>query len=145
MHATKAACCSANFGYDLDNCNGVTPSTTPGTGKYYPDWENSVCANDGKELPYMTANPTQYLYDTAELCCEARFGWNKDACVGAPSGVNTSKFYMDYVNGYCVQNCDGALPCGGIADTWDELYDTLKACCAGKDWWNDNCESQSAP
>ena len=62
----------------------------------------------------------------------------------APSQSNTTpvvaKFYKSWVHKTCVQDCDGAWPCGGQAQSWDYVYDTLNKCCDETDWYNDNCK-----
>ena len=50
-------------------------------------------------------------------------------------------WYVDYSlsppHGECVMSCEtsqGSL-CGGIADIWDDVYDTAEVCCEQKLWW----------
>eukprot|EP00986_Skeletonema_menzelii_P020105 scaffold30190_cov263-Skeletonema_menzelii.AAC.1 len=55
--------------------------------------------------------------------------------------VGTGKWYVKYVDETCVQDCVGASPCGGIAESWDELFDNKKACCDEKMWYDNKCLS----
>jgi hypothetical protein len=122
---------------------------------WYPDWAsfNNVCRNDGGESSYMSQNPTLWMYSQQKECCIDRYSWNYDVCMAitspahtpqAPSQSNTTpvvaKFYKSWVHKTCVQDCDGAWPCGGQAQSWDYVYDTLNICCDETDWYNDNCK-----
>ena len=48
-------------------------------------------------------------------------------------------FYMSWVHGKCVQDCVGTFPCGGNAQSWDIIYDTLEICCDERNWYNKDC------
>lgn len=145
-----ADCCKIHYSWDFDNCVGIDliPS-----GLYYPDWEgdNEGCKNDGGEPSYMVNDPTAWMYETLEKCCEERYSWDKDSCLGA--GISTptagsNNWYVDYYeNGStCVQDCDGAVPCGGRANSWDTLYKSAKVCCEKQLSWIPvaTCEAKSS-
>ena len=52
-----------------------------------------------------------------------------------------SKWYVKYESNTCVQDCVGSSPCGGIAESWDEVFKDKKECCEKKLWWNNKCLS----
>lgn len=144
MHETLAECCSQNYEWNYDECIGTSPAQiSPGSGLYYPDWENSdhVCRNDGNQPAYMTQNPTQWMHNTLQECCDKNYSWNLNSCLGAPAGTGTLKFWMDHNSDMCVRDCPVGDPgCGGVADQWTVLYVTLNDCCQNRNWWNDECE-----
>ena len=51
--------------------------------------------------------------------------------------AGTSKWYVFYSGGSqkCVQDCKSGGECGGLANSWDELYDSKTECCKEKDQW----------
>jgi len=154
MFKTLAECCAAHFSSASSKTStcvgaGSTPTKTPGTvtgnEKYYPDWSKSLCINDGEQPSYMTSNQEIWMYDSLKECCDTRFTWNSAACVSSASPTSgTNKYYMDFGKQKCVKDCEGTL-CGGLASPWDILYDSLKACCAQRNWWNDKCTISEAP
>lgn len=150
MFETINDCCAYNFNYKLDECLGTAavPSPTPGSANWYPDWENTdhVCKNDGKEPAYMTTNPSQWMHATQQSCCELNYNWNYASCLAygsapSPTPAGSAKYYMNWSTSKCVQDCEGAAPCGGIAEFWDVLYDDRTTCCAEKGWWNEDCST----
>lgn len=90
------------------------------------------------------------LFDTVTDCCAFGIFWlSKEACFIA-SGVNvtgltasgttaaaatgSNKFYIDWVNQVCIQDCEGPAPCGGLAKSYDFLFVSGEACCAQMPW-----------
>lgn len=136
LHDTLADCCAKNYNWKLDECMGT--SETASSGLFYPDWSgsNEGCLNDGSEPAYMLANPTMWMFDTLAACCERHYAYNLSACTGEAASSGTAKFYMDWGNNKCVQDCEGAAPCGGLAESWDQKYDTQDECCAEKMSWD---------
>ena len=136
LHDTLADCCAKNYNWKLDECMGT--SETASSGLFYPDWSgsNEGCLNDGSEPAYMLANPTMWMFDTLAACCERHYTYNLSACTGEAASSGTAKFYMDWGNNKCVQDCEGAAPCGGLAESWDQKYDTQDECCAEKMSWD---------
>ena len=43
--------------------------------------------------------------------------------------AGSNKWYMDWDENKCVQDCIGASPCGGLAEAWDVVYDRQDKCC----------------
>ena len=73
------------------------------------------------------------------LILSITFRWNYNACVSAnpedDDETGTNKWYMNWTAGQkCVQDCKSGGDCGGLAHTWDELYDTKADCCKTKTW-----------
>ena len=102
---------------------------------FYPDWEGgtNTCLNDGNNPYYMEQG--SYLKTTLEECCDYYYAWNP-SCIEDGGGTPPSgslKWYVDYQNQKCLQDCpaDGAT-CGGLATPWDTLYADEAACCAAK-------------
>ena len=82
---------------------------------------------------------------TLEACCKAYYSWNDtyEACItngGGSPNVGDNKFYADYLNEYCVQNClegsnDVACTNPGGLKTSQPTYTTAEDCCEKTLWW----------
>ena len=88
----------------------------------------------------MMNSPTWYLSSTLKECCERHFHWALKDCMGTQV-VGTGKWYVKYEAETCVQDCTGGSNCGGIAESWDEVFDSKIACCDAKMWYNNDCVS----
>jgi hypothetical protein len=69
------------------------------------------------------------LYDSIEDCCAYGLSWMSDAaCLSASgisvTGLGSTSFYIQ--DEKCAQDCEGAAPCGGFANTWDFKFDTCQ-------------------
>ena len=128
LYDTLAECCAAHYAWKSNECLGTT--TTP-SGLYYPDWsgDNEGCLNDGNEPAYMTQYSTLWMHATLQSCCDEHYSWNLSLCLGSSGSSGSNKWYMDWNENKCVQDCTGASPCGGLAETWDKVYDTQDKCC----------------
>ena len=114
-------------------------------GVFYPDWkyDSGTCLQDGKEPGYMRINPTQWLSNSLEGCCDKYYsGWNKNKCMNEEgSGL----WYVDHENNRCVVDCEqgnGPL-CGGvISSITEDLFAEPKSCCETHLGWihSDFCE-----
>ena len=139
---TREECCKKFYEWDLYTCTGTMPDLTHG--EYYPDWSggssNPTCLNDFKMPTYMLNNQVWYLSKTLRKCCERHFFWDINKCLGTEA-VGTEKWYVKYEAMTCVQvqDCVGASPCGGIANSWDELFGSKKKCCDEKVWYDSKC------
>ncbi|KAL7470367.1 hypothetical protein ACHAXS_010591, partial [Conticribra weissflogii] len=143
-------CCSRHYSWDYNKCAGIDNAALgpDGKGLYYPDWEgdNKSCKNDGKQPDYMSNNPTTWMFETLEACCTTRYSWNLDDCmgtVGLTSALGSNMWYPNWEGFVCVQDCVGAPPCGGFAENWDSLYDSVEACCDSKLNWVTECATKS--
>jgi hypothetical protein len=85
----------------------------------------------------VTCNPTidlnTKLYTTLDDCCDANVSWDKTKCVYDSQGATapgTQKYYVDWSLSKCAQDCPEANggSCGGIANTWETLYNTAAEC-----------------
>mmetsp|Transcript_9303 Transcript_9303/g.18784 ORF Transcript_9303/g.18784 Transcript_9303/m.18784 type:complete len:188 (+) Transcript_9303:2-565(+) len=137
---TREECCKKFYEWDYYSCTGTRPQSS---GDYYPDWtkllvSSSSCLNDGKEPKYMFNNPTWYLSSTLKQCCQRHFYFDVNNCMGTEL-EGTEKWYVKYEAMTCVQDCVGASPCGGIANSWDELFGSKKKCCDEKVWYDSKC------
>jgi len=158
---TAAACCSSKLGWvQADTCTSVstTGAAAAATGslKYYADYDSGTCKMDCAEAStspqcggVLTNTAGVQLFDTAASCCAAKFGWiDKDLCEAMGTGGYTNKFYVDYSDNACKQDCAAAsnTNCGGNpSDKSIQLFDTAAACCSGKlSYLNQaQCESKS--
>ena len=53
---------------------------------------------------------------------------------------SVEKWYPNWTADTCVQDCEGASPCGGAAESWDDLYSSRDQCCSMRFSWNkDKC------
>ncbi|KAL7465342.1 hypothetical protein ACHAXS_005670 [Conticribra weissflogii] len=147
---TLEDCCSRHFSWDYNNCAAINTASlgTNGEALYYPDWGgvNKSCKNDGRQPSYMSNDPSVWMYKDLKLCCKARYSWNLNECMGTsePASTTGSKmWYPDWKGYVCVQDCVGAAPCGGLAENWDPLYNTVESCCNTKLNWVTECVSKS--
>jgi hypothetical protein len=160
-----SSCCSSKLGW-IDGTLCTTVSTTgaaaaqTGTSKWYADYASSKhCVLDCKDATVdqncggIVPNTAGVgLYDSAEACCSAKFGWyNQDLCkqLSLGNGVaQTGDWYVSYGDNACVQDCTkGSAPsCGGNPTDWGTpMFDTAAACCSSKLAWTnqDACKSKS--
>ncbi|EJK77067.1 hypothetical protein THAOC_01123 [Thalassiosira oceanica] len=136
MLASLDECCARYYSWMLDDCkdaSGADPS-----GLWYPDWagDSDTCKDDGSEPSYMALNPDTWMYSSKQECCEAKFSWTLNECLGIGAG-STNEWYMDWDVFKCKQDCvDTGPSCGGHAESWDQLFETRLACCAEMAAWN---------
>ena len=143
LSETREECCEKFYEWDYYACTGTTPELKHG--EYYPDWSgsSSSCSNNVDEIPpYMINNQAWYFSSSLKDCCERHFYWNRNECLGTEA-VGSGEWYVKYDANTCVQDCDGASPCGGLAAGWDETFSDKKQCCQNKLWWNRRCLSNS--
>jgi hypothetical protein len=132
-------CCEKFYEWNYFSCTGMKPELT--NGEYYPDWTGSstaTCLNDDKMPTYMLNNQGWYLSTSLEKCCERHFLWGLKECLGT-SDVGSNDWYVKYEDETCVQDCNGASPCGGIADSWVELFKSKEKCCEDTLPWKPRC------
>ena len=132
---TLQECCDRFYQWNLYGCTGITPTLS--NGEYYPDWENSstgTCKNDGGFPEYMLAEQGHYLSTTLEKCCKKHYHWDINKCMGI-SGTGSDEWYVDWETYTCAQDCDGASPCGGLAQNWFETFSSVDECCRAKLPW----------
>ena len=132
-------CCDKFYEWNYFSCTGTKPELT--NGEYYPDWTGSstaTCLNDDKMPTYMLNDQGWYLSTTLEKCCERHFFWGLKECLGT-SDVGSNDWYVKYEDETCVQDCNGASPCGGVADSWVELYKSKEMCCEDRLPWKPRC------
>jgi len=82
---------------------------------------------------------------TLEACCKDHYGWDSayGDCIingGGSSDFGDNKFYADYLNEYCVQNClegsnDVACTNPGGLKTSQPTYTSAEDCCEKALWW----------
>jgi hypothetical protein len=129
------SCCKDHFSHDLKSCMG---SSYAGSGKYYPDWsgDSEGCLQDtGSNLaPVYMVGSSVWLFDDLESCCRDHFSYNLNSCMGS-TATGTEKWYVVWRSGgvnVCVKDCKvgSGADCGGLAEDWDDKYDTQQSCCS---------------
>jgi len=145
---SREECCNSFYEWNFYSCTGSTPTLT--NGEYYPDWSGGsstpTCLKDGNIPNYMLYNQRWYLSSSLRQCCERHFYYDINSCLGTSpdtSSVGTDKWYVDYAAETCVKDCEGVSPCGGLAESWDELFEDKKECCGKKLYWNSKCLTKS--
>ncbi len=55
------------------------------------------------------------------------------------------KWYTDWATNACVEDCEEGSSCGGMAMSYDQLYEDNKSCCKfpGMQWREYECLSRS--
>ncbi|KAL3784989.1 LOW QUALITY PROTEIN: hypothetical protein HJC23_011190 [Cyclotella cryptica] len=146
---------SSGLDHSIVNClvvwgivgEAVTEVGDPGTGVFYPDWENhsGTCLQDGNEPEYMK-DSTTWLSRSIEECCSRFFpGWNFNKCINLKgSGL----WYVSHLDGKCVTDCEegNGETCGGLANPIsDDLYSDPRSCCESELPWRflEFCEADS--
>jgi hypothetical protein len=155
-----ATCCSTKLGWvQAATCTSVSTTgaaaASTGSLKFYADYDAGTCKKDcavsgtSPECGGVLENTVgEQLFDTAAACCAAKYGWvDGDLCVAMATDAYTNKFYVDYSDNACKQDCaTGTNNCGGHpSDKSIQMFDTAAACCAGKlSYLNQaTCESKS--
>jgi hypothetical protein len=139
---SREECCKKFYEWDYYSCAGTTPKLT--NGDFYPDWtgRSGTCLNDGKIPSYMLNSQKWYLSPTLRQCCERHYYYDINKCMGN-SDEGSKKWYVKYDSMTCVQDCIGASPCGGVAESWDEVFKDKNECCRKKMWWDSKCRTRS--
>ena len=135
LHDTAQNCCANEYSW-IDNALCAARSTHSTLSKYWADKTSAKCEDDSV-VP--TEDLSVVLYDSIEACCSEGLSWlSEDTCLHASgvssAGLGSNKYYVDFTNQQCAKDCDGAAPCGGIAQQWNILYDTEDQCC-DQIWW----------
>mmetsp|Transcript_14874 Transcript_14874/g.24355 ORF Transcript_14874/g.24355 Transcript_14874/m.24355 type:complete len:387 (+) Transcript_14874:3-1163(+) len=136
LSSTLEECCQNFYQWDYFSCLGTTPTLT--NGEYYPNWSgggSNTCVKDGNVPEYMFYDQSWYLSPTLQKCCEKHYHWNLHECLGSLF-VGTEKWYPEWGTDTCVQDCEGASPCGGAAESWNDLYSSRDQCCTMRFSWN---------
>jgi len=107
---------------------------------YYPNFSTGTCSGDGNFPPGVGRN---YLFATAEECCESNFPTNMEKCVQAtlPTAALTptgdKEWYPDYTNVVCKND--------GDPGEWEtNFFFTYEECCEFE-WLNTVSCMRSAP
>lgn len=143
MYDTVTACCSGGMAW-INAAICEARSTGGYTNKYYADQSKQVCYMDcaiSSGSPMCGGNPTDLtsmLFDTADACCKSKLQWvNSATCSQNPAALEgDTQWWVRWQGEKCVQNCpkDSGPSCGGLAETWDELYPSARACCDRLIW-----------
>mmetsp|Transcript_25700 Transcript_25700/g.44898 ORF Transcript_25700/g.44898 Transcript_25700/m.44898 type:complete len:1663 (+) Transcript_25700:1-4989(+) len=135
----RDGCCSRYYSYEYIACMGVENAGALG---YYPSWDSAqICVNNTDVPDYMRLNPSQWVYDDIDSCCERYYNWNHADCVTKSGGNSTAtatlKWYVNHEDEICEQDCpvDGGGPCGGLVPSWKTLFETVISCCENRLSW----------
>mmetsp|Transcript_37443 Transcript_37443/g.67403 ORF Transcript_37443/g.67403 Transcript_37443/m.67403 type:complete len:138 (-) Transcript_37443:159-572(-) len=131
---------------DVNRCVADSQGISFHTNKFYVDYPGMKCARDcdaTNPLPCM-GNPTDAtatLFNTGLECCESITWWNLAECVAKTNGVpplGSGQWYNDGGLGFCVQDCVGPAPCGGLKENWETGHASKSVCCSFVPW-NPSC------
>ena len=141
LSPTLQKCCEKHFSWQVNDCVGTAPDAVyVGTGKWYVDvdWDESLCVQDcnGESPCGGPAEAWDELYSSREQCCKMHLSWNKEKCNGVDADspavdLGTLKWYVKWDADTCAQDCavTSSPDCGGIADSWQQLYSSKRSCC----------------
>lgn len=146
LYDTASECCAGKLSW-IDsavceaNSNG-TPLAPTFTNKFYVSYADNKCLQDCADTDPAPCggNPSsdKTLYDDVETCCAETLSWlNVNVCVADSTGVaptGSNLYYVDWTILKCVQDCDGAAPCGGLKTPYDQTYSTTAECCSRLSW-----------
>jgi hypothetical protein len=137
LHDTAEACCSVEYGWMTGELC-VARTTQSDASVYWPDKTNSKCVLDSEEA---ATDLSIAVFTTLDKCCEEGVYWLSESECLTASGTATSeaatnRFFLDWKHEKCVQDCEGAAPCGGagLMKKWHESFDTKSACCDRISW-----------
>eukprot|EP00970_Alexandrium_tamarense_P010351 scaffold2093_cov141-Alexandrium_tamarense.AAC.4 len=150
--ANECKCSSVPGAYVCDDSSDVftnaQDATCPvGAGQWFPDWAgaNLGCVKNvgSNNAPsYMLYNPSMWMFDDLEDCCDKNYPWDLTTCLGASAAAGSDKWFVDYSLNKCVKECVGDEPCGGLVDgSWVDLFESQSECCSKKVWWNTECNA----
>ena len=142
------ACCSGALWWI--NANSCASRTNGGyTNLWYAGNDGSKCFKDcdatvagaSEECAGSPEDTQTVLYQDYETCCANKFWWDRENCLAQTTGeavAGSAKYYVDWVRGKCVQDCDGDAPCGGLAPSWITVkHDSIETCCSFHLYWMD--------
>ncbi|KAL7462009.1 hypothetical protein ACHAXS_002405, partial [Conticribra weissflogii] len=149
LFASLEECCSSIYKWSYHTCmtslgDKIQASITT---KWYPKFGEvgeGFCVqscSDGDTCGGLVLPDQLSLFDSAAECCRKSFPWMREIVCEAfstgktPSG--TRKWFVDWESEQCIQDCVED-ECGGLAKTWDYMYDDIKTCCDRLFWLDFN-------
>ncbi|EED87376.1 predicted protein [Thalassiosira pseudonana CCMP1335] len=145
--ANECKCSLVNESYECDDSSAVFTNAQDEICQWFPDWagENKGCVKNvgSNNAPsYMWYNPSMWMFDNLEDCCDTNYPWDLATCLGASAAAGSDKWFVDYSLNKCVKECVGDEPCGGLVDgSWVDLFESQSECCSKKVWWNTKCDA----
>ena len=132
QYDTAEECCLFEYNW-IDNGLCAARTTRDPNSKYWAD-KSGKCYQDSV-VP--TEDLSVELYDSIEDCCAFGLSWlSPRACLAASgiavTGLGSSSFYVQSEK--CVKDCEGAAPCGGLAEKSNFKFNTEDECCARLPW-----------
>jgi len=151
--SSLVSCCQRFYQWDIYSCSGGGNVQSG----FYPNWGQAEkkCLNITETADDMNVNiPSTWLADNMESCCEQHYIWAYNECIsltgGSPLLTATGKWYVNHEKMICQMDCPegGSVPdpkCGGLANTWNTLYESAATCCEQKLSWIPpaTCEAES--
>mmetsp|Transcript_18714 Transcript_18714/g.40525 ORF Transcript_18714/g.40525 Transcript_18714/m.40525 type:complete len:704 (-) Transcript_18714:151-2262(-) len=130
----------------VQDCNVTGDATaittiSPSGDNNSDDDDNYQCGGLVTPDPSNTIIVTTETYAETSSCCTSKFSYLAlGMCVASSEGMGSYKgsdrYYVDYANGRCVQDCNPSSPnssnkiCGGtITDSSTQLYANAPSCC----------------
>ena len=82
------------------------------------------------------------MFVSPEECCNNKLGWiNSERCVAESTNTPISSarsrgWWIDWSAMRCVRDCVAGADaeCGGVAESWHELYSSEESCCERLSW-----------
>jgi len=136
---TRDGCCIRYYSWEYYACMGEDNAGAIG---YYPAWDGTEsCVNDAEAPDYMGLNPSLWIFDNIDSCCQRYYNWNVAGCVfksgDDTTSVATSDWYVNNMNEICQQDCleQSGGSCGGLVPSWKDLHKTAASCCENTLAW----------
>jgi len=139
---SKSECCTNKIHWKSEaKCltdSGDNATVAQGSRQFFIDWVNEQCIQDceGPAPCGGIGKSWEELYETENACCEMIPWVEREECVydNAAVAQGSGQFFIDWVTEQCIQDCEGPAPCGGIGNSWEELYETENVCCEMIPW-----------
>eukprot|EP00956_Cyclotella_meneghiniana_P013945 scaffold20531_cov67-Cyclotella_meneghiniana.AAC.1 len=151
VHLNQACCSGALWWINANSCASRTIGGY--TNLWYAGNDGSKCLKDcdataagaSEECAGHPEDMQAAIYQDYASCCANKFWWDRENCLVQTTGeafAGSAKYYVDWVRGKCVQDCDGDAPCGGLAPSWITVkHDSVETCCSSHLYWvaKENC------
>lgn len=119
-------------------------------GLYYPAWGRvETCLSDGEQDGFMTKNPSSWMYETLDACCERYYGWDTIGCklrnaeatlvsgsISSDLDPTDSLYFPDWgITDTCIN--DGSAPSYMKKQHSIWMYESQVECCQAYYGWEE--------
>eukprot|EP00804_Cyclotella_cryptica_P027551 CCRYP_007487-RA/>CCRYP_007487-RA protein AED:0.22 eAED:-0.23 QI:0/0/0/1/1/0.66/3/0/430 len=147
-------CCNAYYSWAFNECmvlGGAETSKSTLAG-FYVDYVSSSCTQSCFKKD-STANKNcggiapkwKETFAKAEECCSTKLFWiDQESCIARSTNTTlkdedrgSKQWYVDWTLYKCVKDCSKGTGsnCGGLANPWDQMFETSAECCNAKLSW----------